>query len=90
MTKPEVDLPFGAFDETGYEVLIDGEETVVGSTSAVAPLWAALIARIIIINGAPAGFVNAKLYKAKTACTGLGSPNGAKVLAALGGGAKRS
>ncbi|WP_277184934.1 protease pro-enzyme activation domain-containing protein [Caballeronia sp. BR00000012568055] len=97
------DVAGDASPQTGYEVLIDGEETVVGGTSAVAPLWAALIARINAINGAPAGFVNPKLYKAKTACnditqgdngsysasagwdacTGLGSPNGAKVAAAL-------
>jgi kumamolisin len=88
---------------TGYEVLIDGDDTVVGGTSAVAPLWAALIARINAIHGSPSGFVNPKLYKAKTvcrditegnnggfaaapgwdACTGLGSPDGAKIAAAL-------
>jgi kumamolisin len=76
---------------------------VVGGTSAVAPLWAALIARINAAKGAPAGFVNPKLYKAAgvcnditqgnngsfaaskgwDACTGLGSPNGQKVAAAL-------
>ncbi|MBC8751344.1 kumamolisin [Paraburkholderia sp. WC7.3g] len=88
---------------TGYDVLIDGTQTVVGGTSAVAPLWAALIARINAAKGQPAGFVNAKLYKAPgvcnditqgnngsfaaskgwDACTGLGSPNGAKVAGAL-------
>jgi len=88
---------------TGYEVLIDGDDTVVGGTSAVAPLWAALIARINAIHGSPSGFVNPKLYKAKAvcrditegnnggfaaapgwdACTGLGSPDGAKIAAAL-------
>lgn len=88
---------------TGYSVLIDGEQTVVGGTSAVAPLWAALIARINAASGQPAGFINPKLYKAPgvcnditqgnngsfaaalgwDACTGLGSPNGQKVAAAL-------
>jgi kumamolisin len=88
---------------TGYEVLIGGDETVVGGTSAVAPLWAALFARINAAAGAPAGFVNPKLYRAKTACrditegnngsfaaapgwdacTGLGSPVGENVAAAL-------
>ncbi|HZZ09595.1 MAG TPA: S53 family peptidase [Paraburkholderia sp.] len=88
---------------TGYSVLIDGAETVVGGTSAVAPLWAALIARINALKGQPAGFINPKLYKAAgvcnditqgnngsfaasagwDACTGLGSPNGQKVAAAL-------
>ena len=30
----------------GYDVRIDGTDTVIGGTSAVAPLWAGLIARI--------------------------------------------
>lgn len=97
------DVAGDASPQTGYEVLIDGEETVVGGTSAVAPLWAALIARLNALNGSPAGFVNPKLYKAQTAfhditegnngtfsasagwdaCTGLGSPDGGKIAAAL-------
>ncbi|BAN24982.1 S53 family peptidase [Caballeronia insecticola] len=97
------DVAGDASPQTGYEVLIDGEDTVVGGTSAVAPLWAALIARINALNNAPSGFVNPKLYKAKAAfrditqgnngtffaaagwdaCTGMGSPDGAKIAAAL-------
>jgi kumamolisin len=30
--------------QTGYEVRVDGTDTVIGGTSAVAPLWAGLIA----------------------------------------------
>ncbi len=30
--------------ETGYTVLVDGEKAVIGGTSAVAPLWAGLVA----------------------------------------------
>jgi kumamolisin len=48
--------------ETGYTVRVDGTDTVIGGTSAVAPLWAALIARINAITGKPAGFVNPLLY----------------------------
>jgi kumamolisin len=97
------DVAADASPTTGYDVLIGGQNTVVGGTSAVAPLWAALIARINAAKGQPAGFVNAKLYKAARvcnditqgnngsyaavsgwdACTGLGSPDGAKVAAAL-------
>jgi kumamolisin len=97
------DVAGDASPATGYDVLIDGEETVVGGTSAVAPLWAALIARINAAAGRASGFVNPKLYAAKSACrditegnngsfaaspgwdacTGLGSPDGAKVAAAL-------
>lgn len=47
---------------TGYRVRIDGTDRVVGGTSAVAPLWAALIARINASKGANVGYVNARLY----------------------------
>lgn len=97
------DVAGDASPVTGYSVLIDGEQTVVGGTSAVAPLWAALIALINASKGQPVGFINPKLYKAQgvcrditqgnngsfgatagwDACTGLGSPNGQKVAAAL-------
>jgi kumamolisin len=97
------DVAGDASPVTGYSVLIDGTQTVVGGTSAVAPLWSALIARINAANGQPAGFINPKLYKAPgvchditqgnngsfaaspgwDACTGLGSPDGQKVAAAL-------
>ncbi|MGF6775477.1 S53 family peptidase [Paraburkholderia sp. GAS334] len=97
------DVAGDASPATGYDVLIDGTRTVVGGTSAVAPLWAGLIARINAAKGQPAGFVNPKLYQAHgacnditqgnngsfsagpgwDACTGLGSPNGQKVAAAL-------
>jgi len=89
---------------TGYNVRIDGTNTVIGGTSAVAPLWAGLIARINAAKGSPVGLANPLLYKMPNAmrditqgnngdfaaakgwdaCTGLGSPNGAQVAAALG------
>jgi kumamolisin len=56
------DVAGDADPQTGYDVRIDGSDTVIGGTSAVAPLWAALIARINEINGKPAGFVNPALY----------------------------
>ncbi|CAE6792594.1 protease pro-enzyme activation domain-containing protein [Paraburkholderia domus] len=97
------DVAGDASPVTGYSVLIDGTQTVVGGTSAVAPLWAALIARINAAKGHPVGFINPKLYKVPgacnditqgnngsfaaspgwDACTGLGSPDGQKVAAAL-------
>jgi kumamolisin len=58
------DVAGDADPETGYQVRVDGSDTVVGGTSAVAPLWAGLIARINQANGTPVGFVNAKLYTA--------------------------
>jgi kumamolisin len=49
---------------TGYDVRVDGTNTVIGGTSAVAPLWAGLIARINAANGEPLGYINPQLYKA--------------------------
>ena len=48
--------------QTGYDVLVDGKSAVIGGTSAVAPLWAGLIARINSLTGRAAGFVNPALY----------------------------
>jgi len=48
--------------ETGYSVRVDGADTVIGGTSAVAPLWAGLIARINANKGAPVGFINPEIY----------------------------
>ncbi|MGH3157196.1 MAG: S53 family peptidase, partial [Streptosporangiaceae bacterium] len=98
------DVSADADPQTGYEVLVDGAPAVIGGTSAVAPLWAGLIARINALTGRAAGFVSPALYGRPSAlrditqgnnggfaaspgwdaCTGLGSPDGAK-LAALPG-----
>ena len=52
---------------SGYDVRVDGQNTVIGGTSAVAPLWAGLIARINAAKGSPVGYLNPVLYKnAKT------------------------
>jgi kumamolisin len=90
---------------TGYTIRVDGTTSVIGGTSAVAPLWAGLIALANAANKTPAGFVNPTLYAAGAkkafrditsgnngafsagpgwdACTGLGSPVGTAVIAAL-------
>ncbi|HTS21362.1 MAG TPA: S53 family peptidase [Casimicrobiaceae bacterium] len=47
---------------TGYKILVDGSASVVGGTSAVAPLWAGLVARLNQGKGARLGFLHAKLY----------------------------
>ncbi len=101
------DVAADADPVTGYNVLIDSGKAVVGGTSAVAPLYAGLFARInqaLREQGKPsAGLVHAKLYQNPGAfndivsgnngafqaapgwdpTTGLGSPNGTKLLAAL-------
>jgi kumamolisin len=53
---------------TGYRILVDGADQTIGGTSAVAPLWAGLIARLNQELGAPVGFVQPRLY------TLLGTP----------------
>jgi kumamolisin len=57
------DVAGNADPETGYRVRIDGSDTVIGGTSAVAPLWAALIARINQNTGKAAGYLNPQIYK---------------------------
>jgi len=58
------DVAGDADPSTGYEVRVDGQTTVIGGTSAVAPLWAGLIALANQQNGVAAGFVNPTLYAA--------------------------
>ncbi|HXW79657.1 MAG TPA: S53 family peptidase [Acidimicrobiales bacterium] len=48
--------------DTGYLVRVDGEDITVGGTSAVAPLWAGLIALLNQALGQPVGFFNPFLY----------------------------
>jgi kumamolisin len=48
--------------DSGYKVLVDGQNLQFGGTSAVAPLWAALIARINQKLNGRVGFINPQLY----------------------------
>ena len=57
------DVAGDADPTTGYVTLVDGNPDVIGGTSAVAPLWAGLIALINESIGKPAGFINPLLYK---------------------------
>jgi kumamolisin len=92
--------------ESGYNVFVDGQQTVIGGTSAVAPLWAGLLVRMNQSLGKNVGYLNPLLYTSNVestlhditvgnngtysagpgwdACTGLGTPDGAALLAALG------
>ncbi|MEU6144223.1 S53 family peptidase [Streptomyces sp. NPDC047081] len=47
---------------TGYLVLVDGQQLVIGGTSAVAPLWAALTCRLVEALGRPIGLLQPLLY----------------------------
>jgi kumamolisin len=111
------DVAGDADPQTGYQVIVGGQSYVYGGTSAVAPLWAGLLAlinqRLASKGGKPVGFLNTILYsslgsafnditsgnndingklrglyqagKGWDPCTGLGTPNGVKLLKALGG-----
>ncbi len=100
------DVAGDADPATGYQIQIDGKLYVIGGTSAVAPLWAGLLALVNQQLGKSVGYINPLLYQqvvqkgalrdvtignnggyaAKPgwdACTGLGSPDGTKLLNAL-------
>jgi kumamolisin len=63
------DVAGDADPETGYNVVVDGSATVIGGTSAVAPLWAGLLARINQSLGKSVGYVNPLLYPARGQAT---------------------
>jgi kumamolisin len=99
------DVSGDADPASGYVIRVDGKNMVIGGTSAVAPLWAGLIAVANAQNGKSAGFIQPAIYAAKgkaafnditsgnnggfsaktgwDACTGLGSPIGTKLIAAV-------
>ncbi len=57
------DVSGDADPQTGYKVRVDGQNVVFGGTSAVAPLWAGLIALINQQLGQSVGFLNPILYQ---------------------------
>jgi kumamolisin len=63
------DVAGDADPATGYGVRVDGQDLVVGGTSAVAPLWAGLVARLNHALGTPVGFVHGRLYGTAVAAT---------------------
>ncbi len=62
------DVAGDADPSTGYKVLVDGQQFVIGGTSAVAPLMAGLLALINQQKGKPAGFINPILYANPNLC----------------------
>jgi kumamolisin len=108
------DVAGDADPASGYQIIVDGQPGVLGGTSAVAPLWAGLIALFNQSLGRPVGFLNSTLYSLSPdsgsfhdivtgnndisgnggpyaagpgwdPTTGLGSPDGAKLLSTLSG-----
>jgi kumamolisin len=56
------DVAGNADPSTGWNVIIDGSNYVIGGTSAVAPMWAALAACLTQALGKNVGFLNSALY----------------------------
>ncbi len=56
------DVAGNAAPETGYQIQVDGQSEVVGGTSAVAPLWAGLVALLNQKLGKAVGFLNPQIY----------------------------
>lgn len=56
------DVSADADPASGYEVMVDGQAGVIGGTSAVAPLYSGLIARINQQAGKSVGYLNPLLY----------------------------
>jgi kumamolisin len=61
------DVAGDADPTTGYTIRVDGQTLVIGGTSAVAPLWAGLIAAANQQLGTSVGFINPAIYAAKAA-----------------------
>ncbi len=56
------DVAGNADPVTGYLVVVDGQKQAIGGTSAVAPLWAGLIARLAQATGKTFGLIQPMLY----------------------------
>jgi kumamolisin len=56
------DVAADADPVTGYRVYVDGQAQVIGGTSAVAPLWAALACRLAQAAGGKLGLLQPVLY----------------------------
>jgi kumamolisin len=63
------DVAGNADPRTGYQVLVDGRRLVIGGTSAVSPLWAALACRLAQALGKPLGLLQPAIYATATAGT---------------------
>ncbi len=69
------DVSGNADPATGYQVRVDGESAVIGGTSAVAPLWAGILAVSNAQSKITAGFLQPKLYAAKNICRDITEGN---------------
>jgi kumamolisin len=63
------DVAGDADPTTGYQIRVDGQNLVIGGTSAVAPLWAGLVAVANQQLGTQVGFIQPAIYAAKAAAS---------------------
>jgi len=61
------DVAGDADPTTGYTIRVDGDTSTIGGTSAVAPLWAGLVAVANEQLGTQVGFIQPAIYAAKVA-----------------------
>ncbi len=66
------DVAGNADPVTGYLVVVDGQRQAIGGTSAVAPLWAGLVARLAQATGKRFGLLQTPLYA--SAAAGAAAP----------------
>ncbi|HVW67522.1 MAG TPA: S53 family peptidase [Steroidobacteraceae bacterium] len=78
------DVAGDADPQTGYDVRIDGSNTVLGGTSAVAPLWAGLLARVNALTGKSVGLIQPQLYRNPQALRDITKGNNGDFFAAVG------
>jgi kumamolisin len=78
------DVSGDADPQTGYNVRIDGTDTVIGGTSAVAPLWSGLLARINQLTGKPVGYIHPQLYQNAAAFRDITQGNNGDFYASAG------
>jgi kumamolisin len=78
------DVAGDADPETGYDVRIDGTDTVIGGTSAVAPLWSGLLARINQLAGKSVGYLQPVLYQNPQALRDITQGNNGDFYASTG------
>jgi kumamolisin len=65
------DVAGNADPATGYQIYSGGTAQIVGGTSAVAPLWAALISRLAEASGQRFGLIQTLLYAGVTPGTAV-------------------
>lgn len=78
------DVAAVADPRTGYQVRVDGSDMVIGGTSAVAPLWAALLARLAQEAGHGLGLVQPAIYASTPGFRDITAGNNGTYLATVG------